>query len=246
MNSIVQQFDAAATSYDQHSSVQNRIAIDLVERFADRLEPLDRIVEIGCGTGHLTSTLLRRLPNASLLATDASAAMIEQARLNVRGQNLQLETHVAENMPALVQRSDWVMSSMVFQWLDDWKRLAERLIDTSQGLAISLPVDGTFENWIAAHRDLGFQPGVRDFSGKQEIQRWLDSLPDCFQTELLTSEYQENFESPLDFVKSLRSIGANRPVKNHVPVNLNRVFAKFPNGISVCYSIAFIFLQRRA
>src|SRR6185503_7090921 len=50
---------------------------DLVARLAD-LRPTT-IVDLGCGPGHLTATLLDRWPTARIVGVDSSAAMIEKA-----------------------------------------------------------------------------------------------------------------------------------------------------------------------
>ncbi len=46
-------------------------------------QPGERILDVGCGTGHLTSEIARS--GAQVLGTDSSAAMIAQARENFPG-----------------------------------------------------------------------------------------------------------------------------------------------------------------
>ena len=69
---IRRDFDRAATTYDAHASVQNRLALELAARIDD--EPAS-ILELGCGTGTLTAHLRARFPAAEIVAVDFSPAM---------------------------------------------------------------------------------------------------------------------------------------------------------------------------
>jgi trans-aconitate methyltransferase len=74
MSDPVKPWDPAR--YDgQHSFVWS-LAADLIELLAPR--PGERILDLGCGTGHLTRQIAAQ--GANVLGIDASAAMIEEAR----------------------------------------------------------------------------------------------------------------------------------------------------------------------
>jgi malonyl-CoA O-methyltransferase len=79
-----QRFDRAASTYGAHSGLQGRMA----ERLSDLLigfpNPRD-VLEIGCGTGHLTRVLQRRLPGALFTVTDAAPRMLAAARASLGG-----------------------------------------------------------------------------------------------------------------------------------------------------------------
>jgi SAM-dependent methyltransferase len=71
--------------YDQHLGpvLFAPYAADLAERVA-RAAP-KRVLEIAAGTGRLTSELVRRLPGASIVATDLNQPMIDYASKHVHG-----------------------------------------------------------------------------------------------------------------------------------------------------------------
>ncbi|WP_228282030.1 methyltransferase [Rubrobacter marinus] len=84
-------------------------------------------LDAGCGTGRVTEMLLERLPEGSVLAVDASAAMVEAARgrfagdRRVRVERVDLlELEVAEPV-------DLVLSTATFHWIHDHERLFGRL-----------------------------------------------------------------------------------------------------------------------
>src|SRR5690606_32389572 len=116
-------FDRASHRYDAVSEVQRIMAARLVELASPGNEP-DSVLEIGCGTGHLSEHLVQRWPRARLLFTDVSEAMLERARerigaiaggpqvcwrvLDARGADFALE-----------ERFSLVASSAVVQWFSD-------------------------------------------------------------------------------------------------------------------------------
>lgn len=246
MNLIVQQFDQAAETYDQNSSVQRRIAIEFGSRLASARHAPRRIFEIGCGTGHLTRELLTHFPDAEIVATDASQRMIEIAQASISSDGLSFQRWIADEPNVELQSEfDWIVSSMAFQWFGDAKDVAMRFANKTGYFAMTIPIEGTFANWIAAHRQIGLKPGVRALLSRDQLSSWLDQLPCHLEGEFSVEDYSVRFDRPIEFVQSLRRIGAHASSKDHSPVNLKRVFTLFPNGIEVQYSIAFITLQNK-
>ena len=62
---------------------------DLVARIPDGV--VRRAVDLGCGTGALTRTLLDRWPDADLIGIDSSEAMLEIARAKAASPRLRFE-----------------------------------------------------------------------------------------------------------------------------------------------------------
>lgn len=246
MNSIVQQFDQAAETYDQHSSVQREIAVEFGGRLVSTLAAPQRIFEIGCGTGHLTRELVAHFPDASIVATDASQKMIEIAQDLTSADNLSIQPWIADRQHAeLPGEFDLIVSSMAFQWFSDLQRAATEFASKTKCFAMTIPIEGTFADWISAHHQLGMKPGVRELLTQQQVSDWLEQLPEQLEGEYSVEEYSIHFDRPLEFVQSLRRIGAHASSSDHSPVNLKRVFALFPEGIEVQYSIAFITIQNK-
>jgi malonyl-CoA O-methyltransferase len=79
MNFHARRFDRAAGSYGAHSAVQARMAARLAGLPPRESTPA-RILEMGCGTGHLTRLLRARFPLGNMLVTDAAPRMLEAAR----------------------------------------------------------------------------------------------------------------------------------------------------------------------
>jgi trans-aconitate 2-methyltransferase len=91
-----------------------------------RLAGHERVLDAGCGTGRDGAALLERWPDVSLVAIDASAQMIDQARARLGSR---AELHVAdltEPLP-LTEPVDAVMSVAAFHWVLDHDLLFSRL-----------------------------------------------------------------------------------------------------------------------
>ena len=101
----------------------------LLERALERwaLGGDEAAVDAGCGTGKITELLLRHLPDGTVLAVDASAAMVEAARERFAGDGRvwveqQDLVHLKVEKPV-----DLIFSTATFHWIQDHERLFGRL-----------------------------------------------------------------------------------------------------------------------
>lgn len=120
---IRRKFSRAATTYDEHATVQREAA----EQLAAQLPETDQesILELGCGTGNYTRLLAERFPDARLTALDFSAAMLAVARAKAREKRVTFHCQDAELF--LRNRSesyDLITSNATMQWFDDLERTA--------------------------------------------------------------------------------------------------------------------------
>ena len=92
------------------------------------LEPGDRLVEVGCGTARNLIAIARRYPGARLFGLDASEAMLETARAQVRRAGLEHRIILAQGLaeelsPATfgVECFDRVLFSYSLSMIPDWQ-----------------------------------------------------------------------------------------------------------------------------
>jgi trans-aconitate 2-methyltransferase len=80
----------------------------------------ERVLDAGCGTGHLTARLLERLPEGHVIALDASPAMLDVARRELArfGERVSFvqRTLAKDELPAGL---DVVFSTATFHWVLD-------------------------------------------------------------------------------------------------------------------------------
>jgi len=76
-------------------------------------------LEVGCGTGALTSRILEVGRPASVVATDSSEQFTRHARTAFRDHRVQFLTANADNLPTTMAGYDVVVSSLVLNFLPD-------------------------------------------------------------------------------------------------------------------------------
>ena len=114
-----------AASYDRMSDPQVAMGLDVIERLDLRGD--ERVLDVGCGSGRVTEQLLARVPNGTVVGTDGSQAMVDQARERLGDQ---VELFAADAAELVVtQPFDAILSTATFHWIPDHDRLFARLHD---------------------------------------------------------------------------------------------------------------------
>lgn len=166
--------------YLRFADQRTRPGLELIARIPD--VAAGTIVDLGCGTGHLTALLAERWPNAAVLGIDSSDEMIERAR----GDHPAMRW-VVDDIESWAPDDpiDIIFSNATLHWLDDHERLFRKLrssVAAGGVIAVQMP-----DNWgepthqIPAHiLDTGDWPVVaraallRDrLANPGEYSRWL-------------------------------------------------------------------------
>ncbi len=103
------------------------------------------VVDLGCGPGGLTATLLERWPSAMIFGVDTSQEMIDQARRRQIVGRLSFEIGDARTWRA-TQAVDLVLANACFHWINDHRELFNHLVpQLADGgvLAFQVPANHT-------------------------------------------------------------------------------------------------------
>ena len=116
-----------ADQYYRNANMQYRVGQVAIEQ----LNPQDgeRILEIGCGPGRLTTLIAQKIPNGEVLATDLSQNMIEKAgeSMTLSGlTNVQFACINALTMQ-FGNEFDAIFSNFAVQWVFQPRRLYKKL-----------------------------------------------------------------------------------------------------------------------
>jgi malonyl-ACP O-methyltransferase BioC len=248
---IAATFAAAAPNYDTHAVVQRHAARHLAERVRAQwpsLGAVPHIVEIGCGTGNLTEPLWRAYPHADLLAIDVAPSMVQACRQRMAALAQRsgpaegagrVRFAVADGEHMACPDADLVASSLVFQWFADQGATLRRLAAQVPRLAVATLLDGTFAEWKAAHVQQGLVDGVRDFMTAPALQALCADIGGTCAVETV----HEHYPDVLQFVRSLKAIGAGTARPGHQPAPLRRLLRAFPQGITVSYRVAYVLVE---
>jgi len=134
----------------------------------DHLDPRI-VVDLGCGPGGLTATLLERWPAAQIVGVDASEEMIVHAQRRVVSGRLVFEIGDVLTWAA-PEPVDVMLANACFHWIDDHRRLFDHLLPQLTGdgvLAFQVPANHT----EPSHTILG------ELCSSPRWSEWLDGLP---------------------------------------------------------------------
>jgi malonyl-CoA O-methyltransferase len=115
-------FERAAQRYDESAILQQEVATRLLARLDYiRLQP-HTVMDLGCGTGFVTTDVLKRYPKADIIALDLALNMLQQTQKKNKGW-LRKKPHCvcadAEKLPLKDTSIDLLISSLMLQWSND-------------------------------------------------------------------------------------------------------------------------------
>lgn len=245
---IARRFNAAAPTYDAASPVQRAAARQLARQIRELALPhrpaRPRVLEIGCGSGHLTRELLPHI-GGDWFVTDIAPAMVAHCRdaIGPAAHYLAMDGE----QPALAGPFDLIVSSLAAQWFTDLPGTLltlARLLAPGGRLALSTLGSENFAAWRAAHDALGLAAATPDYPSRASIAA---AFPASLALHLSEQILPAHAADPLEFVRSLRAIGADTPPSGHPPLTagqlrrvLRQLAALAPAGVDyhVIYAIA--------
>jgi trans-aconitate 2-methyltransferase len=231
--------DWNASAYDRVADPQARWGAAVLDRLP--LDGDETVLDAGCGTGRVTEMLLGRLPRGRVVALDASASMLAEARGRLARFGRQVE-YVEADLGAPIRlpldaKVDAILSTATFHWVLDHDALFANLADVLRPGGWLVAQCGGAGN-VATLLDtaLAVHPGFRrehrfetaeatrarlKRSGFVEIETWLSDEPTRFDPG-------EPFESFLETV-CLRTFLAELPPDERKPF-VQAVAARMPEA----------------
>lgn len=194
--------------YLQFADERLRPAQDLLAQIP--LAAPARVADLGCGPGNVTRLLAGRWPEAAITAVDASAAMLERARLALPGARFEL-ADIGNWTPT--EAPDLIFSNAALHWLDDHTALFARLLSLlAPGGVLAVQMPGNFD--AASHRlirELAASPAWADALADARMGAVLDMpdyhrilAPRCTQLALWESIYWQRLSGPAPVLDWLR------------------------------------------
>jgi ArsR family transcriptional regulator len=206
-------FDSIANRWDR---MKKEILgdLDITSEILSRIENIESVVDLGCGTGELLLELSHRAEK--VIGIDQSPKMLEEVktRFSENGNNLDLRIGTIEQLPVKDEEADLVVLNMVLHHLTSpFNGLAEanRILKyNSQLIVIDLEKHKNEEMRSSyGHRWLGFpQP---------EIKNWLKKAGFTIKE---TAEYRVN----LDMKVCLYLAVKEKNVSNLNQINIKEIY----------------------
>ena len=154
--------------------------LETIGGFYDQVRP-KRVLEVGCGEGHLLARLIRRREPKEALGTDVSAEIIDQAR--AAHDDLSFEVADVSDLPYADDAFDLVIACEVLEHLDRPEAALENIARVAAtDVIVSVPREPIWRvlNMMRGRylTDLGNTPGhVQHFSRRaivERVDRYLD------------------------------------------------------------------------
>lgn len=251
-------FSAAAQTYDQAAHIQRGVAERLLMGMAFLGNPR-RVLDIGCGTGHLTRRMAQTWPRADVIGIDHAPGMIAEAQRQNHGADRPRYVCADATRFSSDTPFDLLVSSSTLHWIQP---LAPALLS----LAGQLQPGGSFAFALMLHGTLRELHQIRrlvspDLTPAQEMPE-----PDAF-VEFLTaagfrvemSEIEEKTTraaTARDVVRELRKLGVtggplSRSARSLNREELDRLFELYDaryrdeNGAWATYRVGYFWGTRR-
>jgi len=132
-----------AADGDGYELVMGRWSRRLAEPFLDFVGPcsVERVLDIGCGTGCLASALTRRFPATEVRAVDLSPAYIDYARRTTPDPRITFEVGDACALPFVARTFDRVLALLLLHFVPSTDRaIAEMLRVAKPGSTVAAAV----------------------------------------------------------------------------------------------------------
>jgi trans-aconitate 2-methyltransferase len=146
------------TQYSKYADERGRPFADLVSRIqAD--DPVT-VVDLGCGPGNLTVTLLERWPGATVRGVDSSKEMIEAAA-PLAGERLSFEVGDLRDWTGAPESVDVIVTNATLQWIPEQLELLPgfvRALKPGGWLAIQIPGNGNAPSHAILRELAGTEP----------------------------------------------------------------------------------------
>jgi malonyl-CoA O-methyltransferase len=210
-------FSRYAPHYDENAKVQKNMA-DILIQWVKSRQPFDcrNILDIGCGTGYVTSMLRDAFPQAAITAMDISPRMLEIASGKVHDGNICFICgDIEEALPGGPYQL--IVSNATFQWLNNQGAVLKNIMNSlSPGGLFCFSTFGekTFSEFHNAYSKAAEKLGIEDFhpSGQEfcDVSYFKNILKTRYSSFSFNEELvKENHKTVLDFLNSIKKIGAS-------------------------------------
>lgn len=152
-----------ARTYDRIADPMHRWGLGVLARLP--LVGDERVLDAGCGSGRVTEALVERLPSGSVVALDASAAMLQEARGRLArfGDRVTyVQADLGQPLP-VSPPVDAILSTAVFHWVPDHEALFRNLaavIRSGGRLVAQCGGSGNIASLDRILRDMGIAGGA--------------------------------------------------------------------------------------
>lgn len=258
---VKKSFTTHALSYDQSAHLQQKVAGEVVDQVKTLGIQPAHVLDVGTGTGYIALALQKLFAAATIQACDIAFGMLVVAQAKAKKLVYTWPDFInadAEILPYREERFDLVVSSLTYQWLDDWQgafREVHRVLRPGGVfLFATLGSKTLFElrdSYTRSFRasDASGTPHLHTFIEETVLERTLRE--EGFQESTVRSRCERQYHGGVkDLLLNLRTIGAQNatlpgPVGLGKPKALRRMMAiyegHYGDGLSIPATYELLF-----
>ncbi|MDZ7773354.1 MAG: methyltransferase domain-containing protein [Balneolaceae bacterium] len=247
-------FGASAETYHRTADVQKEVAERLIASLQPwrDIVPPGPVVELGCGTGFVTESLLEMYPGRELWVTDRAPEMVDFCRERFgEREGLRYEAMGAEEYERGPEEVALTVSGFSAQWFRDPPFTLGRWLERTRSgglLLASFPGHESFPEWREQCRELGLPFTGNVLPDTEEMVIKLTNGP--AQVDYYEDTVTRNYDSSADFFRHLKAIGADRQLEGRrlTPREMRMLIRNWDRSagdrITVSYHVVFIAVKR--
>ena len=207
---IARNFNKAAQSYEANSPAQKQAATHLAKMIAREMTlQSPSILELGCGTGHLTRALFESFETADWLISDIAPQMVSMCMERMpKGANLKYTVMDAEDLNR-PERFALICSNRTAEGFTDGPGAFQKLISLLKPgglLALSTLGPNTFKLCPYIFRASACEPVMPHYPSKTDLR---SAFPDSGTLKIETKIFSAKYASAYDFARALKDMGAH-------------------------------------
>ncbi|MDG2353925.1 MAG: malonyl-ACP O-methyltransferase BioC [Gammaproteobacteria bacterium] len=204
MSQVRSAFNKASSQYDEHAFLQKEIAVRLDAKL-DVISGTSKVIlDLGAGTGLLSTQLTKRFPDSQIVCLDFAQASLKH---NLSSNKICADAY---QLPLADNSVDMVISSLMMQWCPDLKQLfseIHRVLKNDGLILFSTFGPDTLKELKKSWSVVDSETHVNTFTdmhdiGDQMLQNGFQSP--VMEMETLTLTYQ----TVTDLLRDLKAIGA--------------------------------------
>lgn len=206
---VAHSFSRAAHTYDSVANLQRAVGTQLFDNLtADN--SVVRVLDLGCGTGFFSDSLVECFPQADVIGLDIAEGMLAFARAQ-RATNIQWLCGDAENLPLQSASVDLIFSSLAIQWCENLPGLfreLQRALTPGGKIIFSTLGPTTLHELKSAWQAVDGYVHVNRFQAAQTVRSALVEAGlqiDAWQQE----NRQLQFERLVELTRELKALGAH-------------------------------------